>query len=444
MNPREVISGLWRVALEATRGDRLLDMHANIADGYWTCNAANISRSVKLPAQGGRIFVVGAGKAAAALARGLENSLGERIHDGIVIVKQGHSVPLRRIRVFEAAHPVPDAAGELATGQVLELLDGLTNKDLLFVLLTGGASALLVAPVPGITLAGKAAVHASLVRSGASIQEINVVRKHLSLVKGGQLVRHAGGAAVVTLLISDVLGDDPATIASGPTVADPSTFQDALAILERHKLSTELPPQALSYLRRGVAGAEPETPKSLSGMHQTPWVLASNRLALATLHAAGRAQGFEVHVLQEALKGDTHQAARDFAVRFRDRVVRRNGAAPLMVLAGGETTIKVRGAGSGGRCQEFALVAAQCMADQPRFTILAAGTDGSDGPTDAAGAFVDETTLTRATALGLDPEVFLADNNCYEFFRYLGDLFTTGPTGTNVMDLVVAVSPPES
>ncbi len=442
MNRREVLRQVFRSAVDAARGDLLLRAHAALEGDRWSYQHGDLTQSVLLPpvTSGGRIMAVGAGKAAAALALGLEHTLGGHIDRGAIVVKTGHGVPLQRIRVFEAAHPVPDEPGVQATREILALCGTLTPRDLVFVLLTGGASALLVAPAAGLTLRDKAATHAALVRSGASIDAMNIVRKHLSAVKGGQLLRHLGGARVVTLAISDVPGDDPAIIASGPTVADPSTFADALAVLARHRLTEWIPQAAVDYLRRGAAGLAPETPKPDSqSLLAAPWIIASNRLALNAAAECGRQLGLQVLEYPAPLQGATHDAARDFANYLCAQVGRGPRSRPLLVLAGGETTLKVSGAGRGGRCQEFALVAAQNLQDLAGYHLLAAGTDGTDGPTPAAGAFVDDQSLRRAAQLGLDPVRYLGRNDSYNFFDALHDLFVTGPTGTNVMDIVAAV-----
>ena len=442
MNARAVLRQVFGAAVDAARGDLLLGAHAALDGDRWHYHHGGLTQSVLLPpaASGGRTLVVGAGKAAAALALGLESTLGARIDRGAIVVKTGHAVPLQRIRVFEAAHPVPDQAGVQATREILALCGTLTPCDLVFVLLTGGASALLVAPAAGLTLLDKAATHAALLRSGASIEAMNIVRKHLSAVKGGQLLRYLGGARVITLAISDVPGDDPAIIASGPTVADPSTFADALAVLARHSLTEQIPPAAADYLRRGAAGLAPETPKPDSGsLLAAPWIIASNRLALNAAAERGRQLGLQVLEYPAPLQGATHAAARDFANYLRTRVQQGSRGKPLLVLAGGETTLRVSGAGLGGRCQEFALLAAQSLQDLAAYHLLAAGTDGTDGPTPAAGAFVDDQTLRRAAQLGLDPVQYLGRNDSYNFFEALHDLFVTGPTGTNVMDIVAAV-----
>ncbi|MBI3796285.1 MAG: DUF4147 domain-containing protein, partial [Deltaproteobacteria bacterium] len=283
-----------------------------------------------------------------------------------------------------------------------------------------------------------------LITCGAAIHEINIVRKHLSRIKGGGLARWAFPAPVLSFILSDVIRDDLSTIGSGPTVPDPSTFPDALAVLARYDLLEQVPPAVLSHLRHGYAGAVPETPKPGDAVfaHVHNFLIGSNRLALNAAAAAAQRLGFAIQILDEPLAGDTTQAARDFARSLRPLLGART--TPLCVFAGGETTVRVIGQGKGGRNQEFALVVAQELRGEPNWALLSAGTDGVDGPTDAAGAFVDSRSVDRAMAQGLDPSATLKENDTYPFFAALGDLFTPGPTGTNVMDLKIALLFPES
>lgn len=469
--PREALARVHAAAVTAVRGDELLRRYARVDGDTWRCELpGRPAFTFALPPRGtgGRVVVVGAGKAAAALASGLEESLGERVDDGIVIVKYGHGLPLRRIRVLEAAHPVPDAAGEAATREVVAVLRGLGSADCAFVVLSGGASALLVAPVDGLGLDDKACVHAALVSSGAAIGEINVVRRALSAVKGGRLAALAGRARLCTLAISDVQDDDPATIGSGPTVPCAPGSAAALAILRRHALIDAIPATARTALERqaeheaalpanagrptdraargadarGVAGAE-------SAAHQAPayLLLACNALAQDAAAQCAAELGFAVRRFGRPLHGETRAEARVFAAELRRIAAGPRamsgaglGAMPILLLGGGETTLRVTGTGRGGRCQEFALEAARAL-DGADFdwTLLAAGTDGTDGPTDAAGAFADRATLSRANRAGLQVPAIQASNDCYACFDRLGDLLRTGPTGTNVMDLFYGV-----
>lgn len=389
-----------------------------------------------------RIVVVGAGKASAPMAVAVEDILGPRVSAGIVIVKYGYAVPLRRIRVVEAGHPLPDAAGQRAAAELLDFVRGAGPHDLVLCLISGGGSALLPAPAGGMTLDDEINVTNLLLRSGATIQEVNSVRKHLSQIKGGRLAAAASPARVVALILSDVLGDPIDAIASGPTSPDPTTFGDALEVVRRYGLSDSMPASAMAYLERGAAGGEPETPKPADPvLRRVQTVLvASNEQAVAAAAARARALGFRTLVLTTCLEGEAREAARVFCSVVRGIGTRRTPIAPpACLLAGGETTVTVRGQGRGGRCQEFALSSGRAIAGWANTVVAAFGTDGTDGPTDAAGALVDGRTAARVRSLGLDADRALAENDSYPFFQRLGDLLMTGPTRTNVNDIYLAL-----
>jgi glycerate 2-kinase len=419
-------------------GDRLLVFTAEATRADGPVAAIDLRRAR-------RVLVVGAGKASAPMAAEVEACLGDRIDAGIVVVKYGHALPLRRVRVVEAGHPVPDAAGEAGAAAALGLLAGATAADLVISVISGGGSALWPAPVDGVSLAEKQAVTGLLLRSGATIHEINTVRKHLSRLKGGGLVAAARGARVVNLMLSDVLGDDLSVIASGPAVPDPSTYAEAWEILARYGLDGEVPAGVRARLDAGRRGQAPETPKPGDPRFAlvTNVVVASNRQAV--LAAAGEAagRGYRTLVLSTFVDGETRDVARVHAAVARE-IETAGGpvAPPACVLSGGETTVTVRGDGRGGRNQEFALAAGLAIAGEPagapplaRTTVLSGGTDGTDGPTDAAGALVDWPMMREAAARGLDAAAFLARNDSYRFFQPLGGLVVTGPTLTNVMDV---------
>jgi glycerate 2-kinase len=442
--PRAGLVAAWRAAVAAVHGETLLRRYSWLEGAAWCIDLPERQWQVALPdaTRGARLRVIGAGKAAASLARGVEAVLGARIADGLVVVKHGHGEALRHCRLIEAAHPLPDASSARAAAAVFDFVGTPRAADLYLVLLTGGASSLLASPAPGLALEDKTAVTRLLVASGAGIAEINVVRRHLSGIKGGQLARALAPATLVTLAISDVLGDEPTAIGSGPTVPDPSTFADALAVLGRYRLEARVPPDALRHLRAGAAGAVAETPKpaDATSLNTRFAVLASLGDAVTAACREARAAGYEVVALRPWLEGDTHERAREFAGRLRALAAGRPpGAPPLMLVAGGETTLEVRGAGQGGRNQEFAVVVAQELAGTSGLAVLAAGTDGTDGPTDAAGGFADGGTIPRALAAGLDPAGILRANDSNRLLRAAGDLFVTGPTGTNVTDLVLGV-----
>lgn len=382
------------------------------------------------PPPAGRTVVVGAGKAAAAMAAAVEGAWVGPL-SGLVVTRYGHGVPTRAIEVIEAGHPVPDEAGREAAQRIMALARGLGPDDLLICLMSGGASALLASPAPGLSLDDKRAVAKALLRSGAAIGEMNVVRKHLSAIKGGWLAAAAHPARVLTLVISDVPGDDPGVVGSGPTVADASTFAEARAVLERYAI---VPPPAVA---RHLAQACEETPKPgdprLAGAQTR--IVATAQDALEAAAAAARRQGLTPVILGD-IEGEAREVAKVLAGIARQCA--RHGqpaAAPCLLLSGGETTVTVRGNGRGGRNVEFLLALAIALDGLPGVHALACDTDGIDGSEDNAGAILRPDTLARARALGLDARAMLADNDGYGFFAALGDLVVTGPTRTNVNDL---------
>lgn len=428
---------IFQAGLAAADPFRLLQERSRL-EGDRFCWEGGSPWELPSPGTAGRVIVVGAGKAAASLALALEQTLGERIASGRIVVKHGHGLPLDRIRVHEGGHPLPDREGLAGTRAVLEELKALRPDDRVFFLLTGGASALLVAPVAGLGLDDKIEVSRLLLSSGATIQEMNAVRKHLSAVKGGRLAERIAPARALTLIVSDVVGDDLSSIGSGPTAPDPTTFGESLSILSRYEILAAIPVAAREILERGARGQLAETPKVghpvFASMRHL--ILASNRLSLDAAAARALGLGFTPEIFERDMVGSTHEKARAFAARLRAAAPGR----PVALLAGGETTLKVKGRGKGGRNQEFALVVARELADASGWMVLAAGTDGTDGPTDAAGAFASGTTFARARAAGLAPEAILENNDSYRLFDKLGDLLRTGPTGTNVMDLVVGLA----
>jgi hydroxypyruvate reductase len=378
----------------------------------------------------GRTIVVGAGKAAAKMARAVEDHWPGPLA-GLVVTRYGHGVPCDRIEVVEAAHPVPDAAGQQAAARILAMVQGLSAEDLVLCLISGGGSALLALPVPGLTLEDKRAVNRALLKSGANIGEMNCVRKHLSAIKGGRLAAAAAPARLVSLLISDVPGDDPAVIASGPTVPDPTTFADALAVLTKYGIGE--PAAVIARLR----AAQDETPKPgdprLARTETT--IIARPQDALAAAAALAAQAGFAPVILGDAIEGEAREVAIVHAGIARQ--VRRHGQpapAPAVLISGGETTVTVRGRGRGGRNAEFLLALAVALDGAPGIHAVAGDTDGIDGTEDNAGALLDPTSLARAAVCGMDPRRALADNDGYSVFAALGDLIVTGPTRTNVND----------
>lgn len=393
-----------------------------------------------------RVVVVGAGKGTALMAKAVEEVLGERIERGLVIVKYGHTAPLSRIEQVEAAHPLPDQAGVEGTERIVELVEGADESTLVICLLSGGASSLLVAPMEGICLEEKRATTAALLRAGAAIDELNAVRKHLSRTKGGRLARLASPAGLLTLILSDVIGDRLDVIASGPTAPDTATFRDALDVIDRYGLTGTLPSAVIKTLEDGLAGRVEETPKGSEAFFKKVRNIVVGGLndSLDVAKGFAAACGFEAEVLTSTLHGEARDAAAGLAKKALERrASMRSGQASACLISGGETTVTVRGGGRGGRNQELALAFAIEIEGVDGVAMLSAGTDGTDGPTDAAGAIVDGSTAAMARDNGIDPKAYLEDNDSYGFFERLDSAsmvkshLKTGPTGTNVMDIQI-------
>ncbi|MGA8028982.1 MAG: glycerate kinase [Bryobacteraceae bacterium] len=391
-----------------------------------------------------RIFLIAAGKAAAPMAAAIEKIIGAPLTGGLVVTKHGHATSkLRRVQLIEAAHPIPDQAGLQASRRIQDLLRKLNAHDLLILAISGGASALLPAPAEPITLKAKQKTTDLLLRAGATISELNVVRKHLSDLKGGRFAALAHPATIVTLLLSDVIGDPLDVIGSGPTAPDTSTFTDALGVLGKFGLLKRAPTLVRDFLERGSRGEIPETPKPGDPLFRnvTNLVIGSNRLALQAAARKAQALGYGTLILSSTMQGETSEVARTHAEILRELVSSNQPIPrPACILSGGETTVSVKGKGKGGRNQEFALAAAVSIDGLEDVLLLSAGTDGSDGPTDAAGAIATGATVAHAIRAGLDPSANLANNDSYPFFDALGDLIKTGPTGTNVMDIHVLLA----
>jgi len=385
-----------------------------------------------------KVFVIGAGKAVAPMGAAMERLLGDRLTGGLLVVKYGHTRPLIRLKTIEAGHPLPDEKGEEGALEILKIARQATAEDLIICLLSGGGSALLPLPAPGISLKDKQETMSLLLACGASIAEINALRKHLSAIKGGQLARAAHPAALITLMISDVVGNDPAVIASGPTVPDPSTYADCRRILEKYRLHSSLPEVVTRHLASGWDGQKDETPKSDDPvfLKTRALICADNRAALLAAQGQARRLGYETMILSSSIEGETRDVARMHVAIAREILTSGNPVSPpACLLSGGETTVTLRGSGRGGRNQEFCLAAAGDISDTKRILIFSAGTDGSDGPTEAAGAVMHFDLLKKADALGLSPRAYLENNDAYTFFSKTDGLILTGPTGTNVMDL---------
>lgn len=383
-----------------------------------------------------RVVVVGAGKATAPMAQAVEQQLGPRLDGGLVVVKYGHGLPTKRIIVAEAGHPVPDRSGQRAAARLSAMAAELGERDLLIVLLSGGASSLLPSPFPAVTLADKQRTTRALLRCGASIREINIVRKHLSRIKGGRLAELTK-ATIVTLILSDVLDDDLSAIASGPTVPDPTTYQEALAVLKHYRVWRAAPQRVRQHLDRGCQGLVSETPKpGLSLFRRVHHhIIGNNAAAVTAVARAAREAGLRTLKQTPAVTGEAREAGTKFGALARRLARRRKQQRPYCIVAGGETTVTVTGKGTGGRAQEFAAAAALEISGLDNVWIVAIGTDGTDGPTDAAGAVVDGHTVARAQRLSVDLKSALIQHNTYPALKRLQQLITTGPTGTNVNDL---------
>lgn len=445
-----------RTSSKKIRSDALAIFHAGL-------NAANageaVRRSVrlsgaKLHLRGGyvlslrdfdRIFAIGAGKAGAAMACALEEVLGvERICGGVLNVKHGHALPKpKRVRLNECSHPVPDEQGQCGAREMEDLLREMNARDLVFVLISGGASALLPAPAPPVTLADKQKTTDLLLKCGADIFQLNAVRKHLSRLKGGRIAALAYPATIVSLILSDVIGDPLDVIGSGPTAPDSSTYGDALRVLSGFNITRRVPRSVLARLESGAAGQEEETPKPGDEIFKNVLnvIVGSSRLALEASAQQARRLGYKPLILSSSMQGEAREVARVHCEILREVLNTGNPiAAPACLLSGGETTVTVKGSGKGGRNQEFALASAIYLDGIERALVLSAGTDGTDGPTDAAGAIADGSTGSRAAGKGLSLTEHLQANDSYSLFSALGDLIKTGSTGTNVMDLNVLLA----
>jgi hydroxypyruvate reductase len=390
-----------------------------------------------------RIFVIGAGKASAAMAAETENILGDLIEKGIVVTKYDHGLPLKKIKSIEAGHPLPDKNSLLAGREILDLVTQAGEKDIVIALISGGASSLLADFPPETSLADVQEVFKLLLQSGANIHEMNAVRKHLSLIKGGQLAKAAYPATLVSFILSDVIGDPLDVIASGPTVADPTSFKDAYAVLQKYKLIETLHPSIDAWMQKGLNEEIPDTPKQGSYFFERTFnhLIGTNRIALEAAATKAEEMGFAPYIITDKLSGEADDEAKELI----DYILMYRSSKPACILMGGETTVTIKGTGKGGRNQQFALAALEELIKN--YTtgvsrvplILSAGTDGSDGPTEATGAMVDEETVIKTKDSGMDVCSFLNNNDAYNFFSKIGGLVITGPTHTNVMDIVIAL-----
>jgi hydroxypyruvate reductase len=385
-----------------------------------------------------KIYLVGTGKASNSMARAIEEIFGDRITKGVITTKYGHQLPLQKTEIIEAGHPLPDRKGYEGAKKIQRLLKESGSEDLVIFLLSGGGSALLPFPADQIDLKEKQEVTQLLLDCGADIKEINTIRKHISRIKGGWLAKWAYPSLVIGLILSDVVGDQLEVIGSGPTVPDPSTFEEAWEILRKYDLLNEMAPSIRRYLQLGKEGKVEETPKPQDVAFAKVYnsLIGSNILALRAAEKEATSLGFHTLILSSSIEGETREAARFHTAIAKEVVASGNPIPrPACILSGGETTVTIKGKGLGGRNQEFVLASAFEISRIGKVVLLSGGTDGTDGPTDATGAVADHTTLDRGKSMGLDPKIFLDNNNAYRFFEKLGDLLITGPTYTNVMDV---------
>jgi glycerate 2-kinase len=436
MNRRQIAEQIFLAGVESVLPDRLINENMWLKGNLLHIGDLNIPLD-----ETDNIYVIGAGKASAIMASEVEKILGERITGGHIIVKYGHSAELKFIKISEAGHPFPDANGFAATNEILDIARKAKANDLVICLLSGGGSSLLCDCPEELTPDDLVLVNKLLVNSGASISEMNAVRKHLSNVKGGQLAGSVFPATLVSLILSDVIGDTPDVIASGPTAADPTTFIDAIEVLEKFNLKQSLPSRINDFLYSGAICKRPETPKPGDPIFDktTNLIIGTNRIALESARQKAAEYNINAIVYEDELQGDTSDVAEylvDTALRFKKD---KNEVKPVCILFGGETTVKMTGKGTGGRNQHMALLCAMLLKDKPGITILCAGTDGNDGPTKAAGAVVDSETIPYADSKGIDPIKYLNEFNSFYFFKKTAGHVITGPTMTNVMDIVVVL-----
>ena len=436
MNHRIIAEEIFLAGVESVSPDKLINRWLSLRDNFLLIGQMSFCLD-----QVESIFIIGAGKASAMMAYEVEKILGDRITEGHIVVKYGHSSKLKFIKVSEAGHPIPDSNGLEATKKIMDIASLAGVNDLVICLLSGGGSALLADYPEGSSLKEIIRVNNLLVNSGACISEINAVRKHLSAIKGGQLARKVCPASLISLILSDVPGDPLDVIASGPTTPDPTTFQQAVDVLEKFSLSASVPKKILNCLEEGVAGIRPETPKPEDPVFKKTHnlLIGTNRIALEASSLKAMEYNINPVIVDDQLQGDSESVAEYIAMtalKFKDD---KNEVKPVCLLFGGETTVKMTGNGLGGRNQHLALLCAGLLQNHPGITILSAGTDGTDGPTNAAGAVVDSDTLMIAHSKNINIEKFIKEFDSYHFFKKAGGHIITGPTMTNVMDIIVVI-----
>ena len=434
---KEVLRNIFETALEAVSPKEVIRRSIKLGECRSGTKLILQDREYSL-ADYKRIYVIGAGKASCSMAHSIEEILGDRITKGTVITKYGYRERLKRITIHEAGHPIPDEAGMKATRDLLSIVNGLTSRDLVLCLISGGGSALMPLPCEDITLLEKQNTTKLLLECGATINEINAIRKHISQIKGGRLSRAVHPATLITLILSDVVGDRLDVIASGPTVEDESSFQDCLKVIEKYDLKDRVPTSVYSHLIEGSLGRREETPKQgdLAFEKTVNMIIGNNLLAINEANKKAQELGYTPLILSSCIEGETKEVAKVHAAIAKEVLNSGNPVkVPACLISGGETTVTLFGDGLGGRNQEFVLAAAIEIDGLQGITVLSGGTDGTDGPTDAAGALADWASVQRAKELNMDPYLYVKNNDSYTFFQRLGDLLVTGPTNTNVMDL---------
>ncbi|MCD6161364.1 MAG: glycerate kinase [candidate division Zixibacteria bacterium] len=433
---RDILKVIWQSIL-LSHPDNTIKNHLKLHYNSLTID----NNKINLDAYD-NIYVIGAGKASAHMAKAIENIFMRRITGGLICVKYGHGIKLHNILLAEAGHPVPDENSYSAAKKTLEIVQKCTHKDLIICLMSGGASSIWALPYAKIPFTDKQRCYEVLLGSGADIHEINTVRKHISRIKGGRLAQAAHSARLITLAISDVIGDDFSSIGSGPSTGDPTTFKDAMDVFTKYNLTQKIPKSIFEHTIAGLKGEIKETPKPNDRIFRgnIECIIASNKQFLEIAKQTGENLGYNAKIVSNELSGEASEVGKQIIENARKiRIAKKSGYKPTMLLFGGETTVTLKGDGKGGRNQELTLSAALEMTDLKDVVIASMGTDGTDGPTDAAGAFADTTTIARGNDIRLNAKEFLDRNNSYGYFDRLGDLIKTGPTGTNVMDIQAVI-----
>jgi hydroxypyruvate reductase len=435
---KKMAKAIFSKALSAVDPSKILKERIRIEGDRLSIKMEGVSEKVFDLKAFHKIFLVGTGKASNSMAQATEELFGDRMTKGVITTKYGHLLPLKKTQIIEAGHPIPDRKGYEGAKKIQRLLKESGPNDLVIFLLSGGGSALLPFPAEGIELKEKQEVTQLLLDRGADIKEINTIRKHISRIKGGWLAKWAYPSTVIAFILSDVVGDQLNVIGSGPTVPDPSTFEEAWEILKKYDLLNEMAPSIKKHFQLGKDGKVKETPKPGEFVFERVYniLIGSNILALREARKEAESLGFNTVILSSSIEGETREASRFHTAMAKEVISSGNPIPrPACILSGGETTVTIKGNGLGGRNQEFVLAGALEISGIEKVVLLSGGTDGTDGPTDASGALADHTTVRRAKAMGLNPKAHLQNNDAYPFFQKLGDLLITGPTHTNVMDV---------